>query len=249
MDAAQIIRMYDKRVKDLPIRVIENYVDAQKYARKAGGMVADLLSNPNFVDLESMTEDEAVALFASVLRHNYDNVVKACRAAQGGVNRRARVGLGVLDADFDAEGVREMLDVKRRARVALGVLDADFDAEGVREIVSTILDTQEYTPDFVKNLIVNQSNKIVDRTIRTNAEAQSSTGLAVHIVRRYDDVGLHGGKDPCQWCLKRAGDWDDYSEAYAAGCFERHPGCGCVIEYNVGRTHTWSNSMYGWNDL
>ena len=223
MDAAQIIRMYDKRVKDLPIRVIENYVDAQKYARKAGGMVADLLSNPNFVDLESMTEDEAVALFASVLRHNYDNVVKACRAAQGGV--------------------------KRRARVALGVLDADFDAEGVREIVSTILDTQEYTPDFVKNLIVNQSNKIVDRTIRTNAEAQSSTGLAVHIVRRYDDVGLHGGKDPCQWCLKRAGDWDDYSEAYAAGCFERHPGCGCVIEYNVGRTHTWSNSMYGWNDL
>ena len=223
MDAAQIIRMYDKRVKDLPIRVIENYVDAQKYARKAGGMVADLLSNPNFVDLESMTEDEAVALFASVLRHNYDNVVKACRAAQGGVNRRARVGLGVLDADFDAEGVRE--------------------------IVSTILDTQEYTPDFVKNLIVNQSNKIVDRTIRTNAEAQSSTGLAVHIVRRYDDVGLHGGKDPCQWCLKRAGDWDDYSEAYAAGCFERHPGCGCVIEYNVGRTHTWSNSMYGWNDL
>ena len=223
MDAAQIIRMYDKRVKDLPIRVIENYVDAQKYARKAGGMVADLLSNPNFVDLESMTEDEAVALFASVLRHNYDNVVKACRAAQGGVNRRARVGLGVLDADFDAEGVRE--------------------------IVSTILDTQEYTPDFVKNLIVNQSNKIVDRTIRTNAEAQSSTGLTVHIVRRYDDVGLHGGKDPCQWCLKRAGDWDDYSEAYAAGCFERHPGCGCVIEYNVGRTHTWSNSMYGWNDL
>ena len=223
MDAAQIIRMYDKRVKDLPIRVIENYVDAQKYARKAGGMVADLLSNPNFVDLESMTEDEAVALFASVLRHNYDNVVKACRAAQGGVNRRVRVGLGVLDADFDAEGVRE--------------------------IVSTILDTQEYTPDFVKNLIVNQSNKIVDRTIRTNAEAQSSTGLTVHIVRRYDDVGLHGGKDPCQWCLKRAGDWDDYSEAYAAGCFERHPGCGCVIEYNVGRTHTWSNSMYGWNDL
>lgn len=223
MDAAQIIRMYDKRVKDLPIRVIENYVDAQKYARKAGEMVADLLSNPNFVDLESMTEDEAVALFASVLRHNYDNVVKACRAAQGGVNRRARVGLGVLDADFDVEGVWE--------------------------IVSTILDTQEYTPDFVKNLIVNQSNKIVDRTIRTNAEAQSSTGLTVHIVRRYDDVGLHGGKDPCQWCLKRAGDWDDYSEAYAAGCFERHPGCGCVIEYNVGRTHTWSNSMYGWNDL
>ena len=164
-----------------------------------------------------------VLILILIFLHNYDNVVKACRAAQGGVNRRARVGLGVLDADFDAEGVRE--------------------------IVSTILDTQEYTPDFVKNLIVNQSNKIVDRTIRTNAEAQSSTGLTVHIVRRYDDVGLHGGKDPCQWCLKRAGDWDDYSEAYAAGCFERHPGCGCVIEYNVGRTHTWSNSMYGWNDL
>lgn len=223
MDAAQIIRVYDRRTKDLSIEYIRNYADAQEYARDTGKEAASILSNPVYVDLEAIDEDEAVSIFSAVMRRNYDDIVKACRAAQGSINRRAQIGLGILDAGFDLEGVRE--------------------------IVRTIVDAKEFTPDFVKNLIINQSNKVVDRTISTNAGAQSSAGLAVHITRRYDDVGLHGGKDPCQWCLKRAGEWTDYWDAYNAGCFERHPGCGCVIEYNVGKTHTWSNTKGTWNDL
>ena len=35
---------------------------------------------------------------------------------------------------------------------------------------------------------------------------------------------------------------DNVDEAEAAGAFERHPGCGCVITYDVGKTRTWSNA-------
>ena len=79
-----------------------------------------------------------------------------------------------------------------------------------------------------------------------NAEAAANMGLETHIVRTYDGVGLHNGKDPCKWCMDRAGDWTDYQSAYDAGCFERHPGCGCRIDYHVGKTRTWSNRAGTW---
>ena len=113
----------------------------------------------------------------------------------------------------------------------------------------TIIDASEISPEFVRNLIVNQSNKVVDESIRKNIEAQGGAGLTVRITRKYDDVGLHDGKDPCQWCLDREGEWDDYQEAYNAGVFERHPGCGCVITYEVGKTRTWSGGGWQWHNL
>lgn len=221
MDVTQILRIYDKRISGFSVSDIADYAAAQRYAQKTGNVLADVICQ--FTDFPSLTEADAVPLFTTTLKHNHDKVVKACRRAQRAINNKARVSLGLLDADFDPEGARE--------------------------IAFTILDAKELTPDFVKNLVVNHSNHTVDETIRRNTEAQQGIGLEVHITRKYDDVGLHDGKDACQWCLDREGDWDDYQEAYNAGCFERHPGCGCVIEYNVGKTHTWSNNKYDWNNM
>lgn len=221
MDVAQIIRIYEKRIKDLGVSSVADYAAAQRYAQKTGRALADVINQ--FVDMSTLTEETAVPLFSTALQANHKKVVRACRNAQRAINHDARIGLGLLDAEFDAEAARD--------------------------VAMTIIDASEISPEFVLNLIVNQSNKVVDESIRKNIEAQGGAGLTVRITRKYDDVGLHDGKDPCQWCLDREGEWDDYQEAYNAGVFERHPGCGCVITYEVGKTRTWSGGGWQWHNL
>ena len=221
MDVSQIIRIFEKRIKDYGTKDIVDYVAAQKYAQKTGQTMADVICQ--FVDVSTLTEETAVPLVTRALQVNYSKIAKVCRKVQRATNDRAKIGLGVLDAEFDAQSARE---------VALSLVDA-----------------QELTKDYVRNLFVNHSNKIVDESMRRNIEAQENVGLYVHITRKYDDVGLHGGKDVCQWCLEREGVWDDYQEAYDAGAFERHPGCGCVITYEVGSTRVWSGGGWKWNEL
>ena len=133
---------------------------------------------------------------------------------------------------------RAQNDMYRKAGVGLKALTPEF-----------VTESEEITDDYLRNLVRNNSLGVVDETLRVNAAAATNMGLAVHITRTYDDVGLHGGKDVCQWCMDRAGDWTDYAEAYHAGAFERHPGCGCMIEYHVGKTHTWQNRAGGWNEF
>ncbi len=157
------------------------------------------------------------------MQKNYSEVTKVCAKVQRGMYRKAGVGLNALTPEFNAEKARGLAAV--------------------------VTESEEITDDYLRNLVKNNSLGVVDETLRINAAAATNMVLIVHITRKYDDVGLHNGKDVCQWCMDREGDWTDYPEAYSAGCFERHPGCGCVIDYHVGKTHTWSNSKGGWRDV
>ncbi len=225
-DVEQIVRVFEKRIRDSTTltalaRKASKYPDAQDYAKKT----ADLLMKTveRFVDVTNLTQEEAETIFEAVLESNHKQVASICRRVQARINERAGVQLGVLDPKFDVSRARG--------------------------IGTAITDAEEITPDYVRNLITNNSLSVVDDSIRINSESQESMGLKVHITRRYDDVGLHDGKDVCQWCLEREGDWTDYREAYDAGAFQRHPGCGCVITYEVGKTRTWQNRAGGWNQL
>lgn len=86
---------------------------------------------------------------------------------------------------------------------------------------------------------------VVDDFIQTNAEVAYKAGLEPVIVREYDGVGIHDGKDACQWCLSRAGRWS-YGEAYDNGVFERHTGCGCTTTYVYGdfSQDVWSKAQW-----
>ena len=79
--------------------------------------------------------------------------------------------------------------------------------------------------------IENISRKIVDDSIKINAAAASNSGLDVKVSRFYDGIGLHNRKSDCQWCLERQGNSMTYQEAFDKGAFQRHVGCGCIIEY------------------
>lgn len=86
---------------------------------------------------------------------------------------------------------------------------------------------------------------VVDDFLQTNAEVAYKAGLEPIIVREYDGVGIHNGKDACEWCLSRAGRWS-YGEAYDNGVFERHTGCGCTVTYIYGNTSqdVWSKAQW-----
>ena len=225
-DVNQILRAYGKQLrKNVRLNHLAenawNYKDAHDFASKAAELLCDVLKL--YMDPATVTYDDAVQIFTAVMKKNHEEVARVCAKAQNDMYKKAGVGLKALTPDFNADKARGLATV--------------------------ITDTEEITDDYIRTLIKNNSLAVVDDSIRVNAAAATNLGLAVHITRTYDDVGLHNGKDVCQWCMDRVGDWTDYGEAFRAGAFERHPGCGCMIEYHVGKTHTWQNRAGGWNEF
>lgn len=225
-DVNQILRAYGKQLrKNVRLNHLAenawNYKDAHDFASKAAELLCDVLKL--YMDPATVTYDDAVQIFTAVMKKNHEEVARVCAKAQNDMYKKAGVGLKALTPDFNADKARGLATV--------------------------VTDTEEITDDYIRTLIKNISLAVVDDSIRVNAAAATNLGLAVHITRTYDDVGLHNGKDVCQWCMDRVGDWTDYGEAFRAGAFERHPGCGCMIEYHVGKTHTWQNRAGGWNEF
>ena len=225
-DVNQILRAYGKQLrKNVRLNHLAenawNYKDAHDFAGKAAELLCDVLKL--YMDPATVTYDDAVQIFTAVMKKNHEEVARVCAKAQNDMYKKAGVGLKALTPDFNADKARGLATV--------------------------VTDTEEITDDYIRTLIKNNSLAVVDDSIRVNAAAATNLGLTVHITRTYDDVGLHNGKDVCQWCMDRVGDWTDYGEAFRAGAFERHPGCGCMIEYHVGKTHTWQNRAGGWNEF
>ena len=103
--------------------------------------------------------------------------------------------------------------------------------------------------EVLANILQVAVMKVADDCMKTNAENAQNVGLEVTVTRRYDGVGLDGGR-VCQWCLDRCGENVPYQEAVSQGMFERHPGCGCELDYITERgiqrqtdwkTNTWSD--------
>lgn len=107
--------------------------------------------------------------------------------------------------------------------------------------------TQEELDNALTDPVIAANRKFFDDFQRANGEIRTEMGLEQIVVRTYDGVGLHDGKEPCQWCIEREGTWD-YQDAISNGVFERHPGCGCDIEViskrGVNRQINWRNNEW-----
>lgn len=103
--------------------------------------------------------------------------------------------------------------------------------------------------NVIENLITTDSAKIVDDSLKGNAEFADRAGLEIRVTRVYDGVGLSRGR-VCQWCKDRECRNATLQEAYDIGAFQRHPGCECVIEYvsrKSGKTYQSGKSgPHGW---
>ena len=216
MDKDKLLRIY---LKARDRTRSESYADAQDYALKLGDIIAKALGD---MDLSEVSEDEISDLLRPVLRQAQTDAISAARLAQQAQNKSAKLGLGVLDADADM---------------------------AVAETVAGQMAGRAITEEYIAKLVNGRLQSVIDETQRKNAKAQEDMGLDVHIVRKYSDLGLRSGTkyaEPCKWCLDRCGEWTNYQEAYEAGCFERHDGCCCQIDYDVYDTHTVSKDKWNW---
>lgn len=226
MDVEKVIRIFKKRLNDnTQLRRMysgaKNYDDALQFAAKTASML--FVTIDEFANVTELEYETAVDLLIPMLEMNHGEVIRVCEKVQQLINDKAKIGVGVLSPEFDKEKAKGLV-------------------EGIVDVV-------EVTADYVKGLITNNSLSVVDETIRMNAEAEANIGLKVKITRKYDDVGLHNGKDVCQWCLDREGTWDNYQDAYDAGAFQRHAGCHCTITYEVGKTRTRQTRAGSWAQM
>lgn len=228
MNIEQVLRSYrtkinnSERLRKLAINP-KTYRDVEAYAKGTGRELADALQK--FAELESLSEEELFEVLDICLQTNHADVVKVAKKVQQRIYDAADIGIGVLEPDYDREAIKVLTE--------------------------SLIDGRE-SFDNLKNLVIKESLKNSDNMIIENSKAAGNMGLKTRIIRKYDGVGLRNGTkyaEPCEWCLARQGEWDDYGEAMAAGAFERHPGCGCYISYEVGKTRRWSTSAGQWIDM
>lgn len=121
---------------------------------------------------------------------------------------------------------------------------ADYDIYNSYDVVNSI--RNNYDEKVLQENIQTANYKVVDNFIKENAKFKVESGLEARVTRTYDGVGLHKGKDACQWCIAREGTDIPYTQALAMGMFERHNGCGCEIEYTSARgVTTYQNGKGG----
>lgn len=199
------------------------YADALKFAGRSGSGLAKILTE----QLEAaypagIPPDVLETVVPAVLTDECKSVLEASGRVQKGINRRARINLEPVDLSVSSDRINGLVEHWKDA--------------GLGDAVETIS---------------NLTRSEVDTTARKNAEFQDASGLEVTVSRYYDDVGVNHGKDACQWCLDRCGEDVPYKEAYARGMFERHPGCGCTLEYHTRkgskRQADWKRNA--WEDL
>lgn len=186
------------------------YADADKYAVMIGDKMANAFNtaiNEAGLANEVVTREVAVSVIPNMTKGIDKTVGGFAQRAQAAVNKRGGVGLSVLSNKHNQSRV-----------------------DGLIEFISG----RQYSEvqEKMKQNIVNYSQSITTGTMKRNIRAQESVGIKAVVERIYDGVGLHDGKDPCEWCISRAGTWS-YDDANKNGVFERHDGCGCTITYEI----------------
>lgn len=139
----------------------------------------------------------------------------------------------------------------RAAGLSIKVVRGARPEDRARQVMEMAVNsvTQEELRNALTDPTITAVRKYYDDFQKENARLRNELGLETTVVRVYDGVGLKGGKEPCEWCISREGAYS-YEDAVSNGVFERHPGCGCTIEYHTRRgvevqtdwiTNTWES--------
>lgn len=137
----------------------------------------------------------------------------------------------------------------QRANIGIKILRGGNPENRIDQVMQFAVNsaTQTELDNALTDPVIAANRKFYDDFQKENAELRTDMGFREIVVRQYDDVGLHNGKDTCEWCVQRAGTWD-YAEARDNGVFERHPGCGCTIEHytdrGVNRQTDWQSNTW-----
>lgn len=214
---AVIIKMFRKGLNNDPAATAffgkirsgsVSYADLLKYSRQVGIHLTKTLKSQLMAAYPNGIPPDVIdAVMPPALREQCKTVLEGANRVQRIVNGKAGINLQPVDVPIDEDRIAGLVDHVKSS----GFMDE------------------------TENLITNLASSHVDDAIKDNAGFQLDSGMEVTVTRTYDDVGINHGKDECQWCLDRCGENVPYKEALAMGMFQRHPGCGCVIEYNTSK--------------
>ncbi len=206
---------------------VATYTDADIYAMETAKSLGKALADN--LRYGALTPEEYKSVVSEVLpaglESTYNTVSDYAASVQRGINDYNDIKLGVIKPKMDKAGA---------AKITKKAMAAD-DYEAVAGAVNV------ESQNFAQN--------VATKMMKDNAGFQQNVGYNITVERKYDDVGVHNRKDPCQWCLDKEGVWE-YGDALANGVFERHPGCGCTIIYyskkgpqiqTDWRSNTWEN--------
>lgn len=139
----------------------------------------------------------------------------------------------VLEEDYGhvadiSERIYQSLNSK--AGIHIRAQRPDLDEDRVKGLVNLAATADQYE-DIRKQLegdVVNFSQSVSTDSVRKNADFQYKAGLSPKIVRT-------AAAGCCKWCTDLAGTYD-YATVKASGneVWQRHRGCGCVVEYDPG---------------
>ena len=184
--------------------------DADMFAVEVGSMMSDSLKEHMILDEmpnSTLYRNIAQKTIGTGLKDTYGLVSNIASVIQEEMNNAVGIGIKAVKPKLEVDRVDSIVDRAVEAK------------------------SQEELDNVLTEPVETFSRQIVDDTQKANARLHDRAGLEVKVEREYDGVGLHDGTDVCDWCVQRAGTWT-YDKAMAAGVFERHEGCGCIIDYS-----------------
>lgn len=223
MEGDGTVQRIEARIKAGKATQADMSAYASKVGIHTGGAFKEVLTPGNLPD-GKLYWNIAERTIAPRLEEDHALVLDRAKKTQEALNKKAGIGIKPPDTKLDPERVRGIMNMATAEGADLSAVFGD----PVTTVARQMYDDFQYQ----------------------NADNCDKLGVNQVVVREYDGVGLHDGKDTCEWCESRAGTWT-MDDAKRNGVFERHPGCGCTttVEYKNGyRSDAWSKAMWKGND-
>lgn len=198
--------------------------DLDAYAVREGELLAEALRNNVSGDVlpnGKMYFNIADRVLPPVLEEDYAHVADMSERIQQSLNNRAGIHIRAQRPDLEEDRVKGLVNLAA---------------------------TADQYDDIHKQLegdVVNFSQSVATNSVRKNADFQYKSGLSPKIVRT-------AAPGCCKWCTDLAGTYD-YATVKASGneVWQRHRGCGCVVEYDPGngsRQNVHTKKRYDWKE-
>lgn len=198
--------------------------DLDAYAVREGELLAEALRNN--VSGEALPNGKmyfniANRVLPPVLQEDYGHVADMAERIQQSMNDKAGIHIRAQRPDLEEDRVKGLVNLAATA------------------------DQYENIRKELEGDVVNFSQSVATNSVRKNADFQYKAGLSPKIVRT-EAAGC------CKWCSDLAGTYD-YASVKAAGnaVWQRHRGCGCVVEYDPGngsRQNVHTKQRYDWKE-
>lgn len=129
-------------------------------------------------------------------------------------------------------------ELNKKAGIGLKAITPDEDKGLVQSLINKAANADQYddVAAYVSQTIESMSKKVVDHSVKANADFQYKAGMRPKIIRS-------GGSGCCEWCSGLSGKYD-YPDV-PDDVYARHNNCSCTVEYVPGdgkRQNVWSKN-------